>query len=146
MIRKMINEDLDKVVDIWLNVNIVTHHYIDAAYWKNNLNNVKQLMSKAEVYVYEEKEILGFIGLDGNYISGIFVSEDNQSRGAGKKLLDYVKQFKKELVLNVYQKNKRATNFYKREGFFIIAEDMDNNTNEKEYAMMWRYRHPLSME
>ncbi|MGH2242524.1 GNAT family N-acetyltransferase, partial [Enterococcus faecalis] len=50
-------------------------------------------------------------------IHGIFVSDEMQSCGIGKLLLDYIKNKKVRLRLNVYQKNTRALSFYQREEF-----------------------------
>ncbi|MDE6021718.1 MAG: GNAT family N-acetyltransferase, partial [Ruminococcus sp.] len=55
----------------------------------------------------------------------------------GKQLLDYVKSFKSYLILNVYQKNKRAIQFYQREQFLIVSENYDVITNENEFSMTW---------
>ena len=64
-------------------------------------------------------------------IEGIFVSDEMQSCGIGKLLLDYVKDKKVSLRLNVYQKNARAISFYQREGFIIQCEGLDEATGEK---------------
>ena len=66
------------------------------------------------------------------YIEGIFVSDEMQSCGIGKLLLDYIKDKKVSLRLNVYQKNARAISFYQREGFIIQCEGLDEATGEKE--------------
>ena len=52
-------------------------------------------------------------------------------------MLDYIKDKKVSLRLNVYQKNARAISFYQREGFIIQCEDLDEDTGEKRvhYAM-----------
>ena len=42
-----------------------------------------------------------------------------QGRGIGRNLLDFVKNRKERLSLNVYQKNSGAVRFYEREGFRI---------------------------
>ena len=55
-----------------------------------------------------------------------------QSCGIGKLLLDYIKDKKERLELNVYQKNARAISFYQREGFIIQCEGLDEATGEKE--------------
>ena len=60
-----------------------------------------------------------------------------QSHGIGKSLLDYIKDKKVRLQLNVYQKNVRAMSFYQREGFTIQSERMDEFTGETEYVMDW---------
>ena len=89
--------------------------------------------------MYEtETGIQGFLGLNGEYIEGIFVSEEAQSRGIGKLLLNHAKGRKSALRLNVYQKNMRAIRFYQREGFKILREGMDEATGEKDYEMTWR--------
>ena len=138
MIRKMKNIDINRVADIWLKTNLKAHYFIPEQYWKSNYELVKEMMSQAEVYVYEDdKMIQGFIGINDEYIEGIFVSDEMQSRGIGKMLLDYIKDKKDRLQLKVYQKNVRAMSFYQREGFTIQSESMDEFTGEKEYVMNW---------
>ena len=85
-----------------------------------------------------ETGIQGFLGLNGEYIEGIFVSEQAQSRGIGKCLLDCAKDRKPALRLNVYQKNVRAIRFYRREGFQIRRSGLDAATGEPGYEMLWR--------
>lgn len=138
MIRKLLNGDIDRVADIWLKTNLKAHYFISNQYWKSNYELVKEMMSQSEVYVYEDdKMIQGFIGINDEYIEGIFVSDEMQSRGIGKMLLDYIKDKKDRLQLKVYQKNVRAMSFYQREGFTIQSEGMDEFTGEKEYVMNW---------
>ena len=138
MIRKMQNTDINRVADIWLKSNLKAHDFIPEQYWTSNYELVKEMMSQAEVYVYEDdKMIQGFVGLNAEYIEGIFVSDEMQSCGIGKLLLDYIKDKKVSLRLNVYQKNARAISFYQREGFIIQCEGLDEATGEKEYTMAY---------
>lgn len=140
MIRKMQACDLTVVMQIWLDTNIHAHDFIDEKYWISNYHSVKDMLPQAEIYVYENdatKQIEGFIGLTDTYIAGIFVKEAHQSKGIGKQLLHYVKDKKAVLSLNVYQKNIRAVKFYQREQFIIQSEHIDDETNEKEYIMLW---------
>lgn len=138
MIRVLEEKDVDTVAKIWLETNIKTHDFIASNYWKEHYEIIKDMFLQAEVYVYEiEKEIMGFIGLDKEYIEGIFVLDQYQKRGIGKALLNHVKARKEHLSLNVYQKNLNAILFYQREGFCVQYEDVDENTGEKEYRMVW---------
>ena len=138
MIRKLQKTDINQVSHIWLNTNLKAHFFIPEQYWISNYEFVKELLPQAEVYVYEDdKMIQGFIGINDEYIEGIFVSDEMQSRGIGKILLDYIKDKKDRLQLKVYQKNVRAMSFYQREGFTIQSEEMDEFTREKEYVMNW---------
>lgn len=138
MIRVLEEKDFDIVAKIWLETNIKAHDFIASNYWKEHYEMVKDMFLQAEVYVYEiEKEIMGFIGLDKEYIEGIFVLDQYQKRGIGKALLNHVKAKKEHLSLNVYHKNLNAIQFYQREGFCVQYEDVDKNTGEKEYRMVW---------
>lgn len=139
MIRELQKADVNRVADIWLNTNIKAHSFVPAQYWKNNFETVKEMLLQAEVYVYEDnRKIQGFIGLNGEFIEGIFVSVENESQGIGGLLLNYIKNKKPKLSLNVYQKNIRAISFYQREGFEIRREALDETTGEKEFVMMWQ--------
>lgn len=141
MIRTFKESDLSAVMKIWLDTNIKTHNFISKEYWLNNYDTVKDMLPEAEIYVYEDSDtniINGFIGLTDNYIAGIFVKDTFQSKGIGKLLLDFAKSIKSELSLNVYQANIRAVHFYQREQFQIQFEDIDDNTNKKEFIMVWR--------
>ena len=139
MIRKLQKADINRVADIWLKTNLKAHFFIPEQYWISNYEFVKEMLPQAEVYVYEDdKMIQGFIGVSDEYIEGIFVSDEMQSCGIGKLLLDYVKDKKVSLRLNVYQKNARAISFYQREAFIIQCEGLDEATGEKEYTMLWK--------
>ncbi|MCI9156625.1 MAG: GNAT family N-acetyltransferase [Lawsonibacter sp.] len=141
MIRPLSLDDLNQVLDIWLSANLQAHSFIPASYWQSQLEAVRQSLPQAEVYVWEEEgEILGFLGLEGGYIAGIFVRYGAQSRGVGKKLLDQAKAVRDRLSLCVYEKNTRAAGFYRREGFSLQGEQTDRTTGEREYRMGWQSR------
>ncbi|MCM1545168.1 MAG: GNAT family N-acetyltransferase [Ruminococcus sp.] len=140
MIRHLQAYDLDEVSAIWLDTNIKAHSFIPTVYWKKNFSAVKEMLLKAEVYVYEKESndiLQGFIGLNDDYIEGIFVCSEFQSAGVGKALLDFVKSDKDKLRLHVYAKNERAIKFYIREGFTVQNELIDEATGENEFAMLW---------
>ena len=139
MVRELRKDDINKVADIWLNTNIKAHSFIPEQYWKSNFELVKELLLQATVYVYEDdNEIQGFIGLNDEYIEGIFVSDKMQSQGIGEILLNYAKGRRNKLLLNVYQKNTRAISFYQREEFIIQYGGLDEATGEKDYVMVWQ--------
>ncbi|MDU6264370.1 MAG: N-acetyltransferase [Anaerocolumna aminovalerica] len=138
MIREFMLKDLDSIMELWLETNKQAHDFIDNSYWDNNFKPVKEMLPQSTIYVYEHNsQIQGFIGLIDDYIAGIFISKDNQSRGIGKKLLNYTKEKYMKLSLQVYQRNARAVQFYLREGFTISKEQIDEGTGEIEYIMEW---------
>lgn len=141
MIRAFEENDLIAIMQIWLDTNIKAHYFIPKEYWTDNYEMVRSVLPRAEIYVYENDataQIDGFIGLSNEYIEGIFVRESVQSNGIGKQLLGYAKSVKSNMSLCVYQKNTRAIQFYQREQFVIQSENTDDNTNQKEYVMIWK--------
>ena len=141
MIRAFEENDLTAVMQIWLDTNIKAHYFIPKEYWTDNYEMVRSVLPQAEIYVYENdatKQIDGFIGLSNEYIEGIFVREGIQSNGIGKQLLEYAKCVKSNMSLCVYLENTRAIQFYQREQFVIQSENIDDNTNQKEYVMIWK--------
>ena len=149
MIRRLQTKDIDIVAQIWLTANREAHDFVPAEYWENNFTPVKAMLLQAEVYVCEDEksnEIRGFIGLEDEYIAGVFVRKEIRSKGTGKALLDYVKEIKKKLTLHVYVKNERAVRFYQREGFQILKKMTDDATGEEECLMAWRTYTPMKYE
>ncbi|MEL7564729.1 MAG: N-acetyltransferase [Dehalobacterium sp.] len=138
MIREFKIDELETVMKIWLETNIKAHDFIDESYWQGNYELVKEMLPNATIFVYEDDNaIKGFVGLMENYIAGIFVNLNSQSKGIGKALLDYVKENHSELSLQVYRKNIRAVKFYIREDFIVLKEQIDENTGEVELVINW---------
>ena len=119
--------------DLYNRIDEIAHADLDEAL------SIAEKLPQAEVYVYEtDQGIQGFLGLSGEYIEGLFVSEEAQAHGIGKCLLDDAKDRKPALRLNVYQKNVRAIRFYRREGFQIQCEGLDAATGKPDCEMIWR--------
>ena len=125
MIRKMKTTDIKKVMDIWLNTNLDAHPFISAEFWYQNLPNVQNAIQHAEVYcsVTDNGNIQGFIGLQENYIAGLFIAKEYQSQHIGTTLLNVAKKKYHCLVLDVYLENHRAVKFYQHNGFHITKHD-----------------------
>ena len=147
MIRRMGEGDLEAVTAIWLDANREAHDFIPASYWLGHFEEVRTALAQAEVWVFEAEaraEISGFIGLQEDYIAGIFVRREARSGGVGRQLLDHVKAGRRQLRLQVYRKNLRAAGFYRREGFRVLEEGVDPGTGEAELLMEWRRGGPQS--
>ena len=149
MIRKFQRQDLEAAVKIWLAANKEAHDFIDPCYWEGYKDAVKEMFLQAEIYVFETEDmmeeifdetggILGFIGLDKDYVEGIFVRGDVRSQSIGKRLLDFVKQKRKKIrIKRICKKIKGQYNFMKGKDFCIQREGKDAETGEKEYCMLW---------
>lgn len=147
MIRKFETKDLQRVMELWINTNIQAHDFISKDHWINHYDMVKEILPTAQVYVYEEENVIqGFIGVMNAYIAGIFINRTHQSKGIGKQLLDFMKTKHKKLTLAVYEKNTLAVKFYKREDFEIINKAIDENTGEMELHMVWEKKWKVYVE
>ena len=137
MIRLFEFRDLDRIMEIWLEGNLTAHPFIKEEYWKQNYETVRSMLPNAEVYVFEEAgEVQGFIGMDAEYIAGLFVAEGHRGHGIGHQLISEVKK-KKRLSLHVYEKNIGAVAFYRAEGFRVENRMTEKETGEQEYLMVF---------
>ena len=87
MIRKLLNEDIDRVADIWLKTNLKAHYFISNQYWKSNYELVKEMMLQSEVYVYEDDKMMN--------ISKVFLSLMKCSRAASVSFYWIILRIKK---------------------------------------------------
>ena len=137
MIRLFEFRDLDRIMEIWLEGNLTAHPFIKEEYWKQNYETVRSMLPNAEVYVFEEDgEVQGFIGMDAEYIAGLFVAEGHRGQGIGHQLISEVKR-KKRLSLHVYEKNIGAVAFYRAEGFRVENRMAEKETGEQECLMVF---------
>ena len=141
MIRKYEKNDHERVMKIWLLSNLEAHGFIRQDYWRGCLDSVSDAISAAEVYTaLSGSEIVGFIGLNEGQIEGIFVDGEHRSKGVGKSLIDFAKELYPKLSLCVYEKNERAVDFYRREGFWPVRKKPDISTGETEILMRWEVK------
>ena len=139
MIRPFLQKDTDAVMDLWLHANLEAHAFLPEDDWRQAQPQVRQAITQAQVWVFEEKgRILGFLGLTGDYVAGLFVRAEARSRGVGRQLLERSKAERDSLTLDVYQKNAGAVRFYLREGFSVREERTEESTGEAEDRMAWR--------
>ena len=98
LIRKLEEKDLYEVSDIWFHGNMEAHNFISENHRKEKLPKVFYQRHK---FIYVKMEIKGFVGIIDNYIGEIFILKRERSEGIGKELLDYVKEVKENLALNI---------------------------------------------
>lgn len=141
MIRKYEKNDLERIMEIWLSSNIEAHGFIRSEYWRERFAYAAEAIPRAEVYVALRGDgIAGFIGLNEGHIEGIFVDGGCRSQGVGKSLIDFAKGLYPRLSLCVYEKNIRAADFYRREGFLPVRKKPDISTGEPEILMRWEVK------
>lgn len=138
-LTKPTSAELNRISNIWLTSNIEAHDFIPRSYWEKNYPMVLQQLAEADIITaYDNDKIVGFMGLDKNYIEGIFVESNHLHQGFGKSLIEHAKTTHSVLNLSVYGKNQSAIEFYLAQGFTKSSDGIDSNTGEPEIQMVWQ--------
>ncbi|MDO3678542.1 N-acetyltransferase [Paenibacillus ehimensis] len=142
-IRPSNPQDIDILVELWLQESLTAHPFIDAQYWRANAEEMKtKYLPMADTIVIEEDgHVAGFVSMVDDYLAALFIDSRHQKKGLGKGLLDHVKQDRTAIRLQVYRQNERAVRFYEKQGFRIEAEMIDEATSAEEYRMVWMRNH-----
>ncbi len=92
------------------------------------------------VTVAEAKTPIGFVALEGTYVSCLYVAAAHRGAGVGRLLLDHVKAASPALRLWTFQANTDARRFYAREGFAEIqlTDGSENEEGLPDAELLWR--------
>jgi putative acetyltransferase len=139
MIRKHEEKDLESILDVWYKASTLAHPFLDAAFVTKVKKDMREMyIPNSETWVYEvEGRVIGFIGMMGNEIGGLFVLPNHHSQGVGTTLVNYILTKQRELEVEVFKKNKIGRAFYDRFGFKTIKEEM--NEESQQIVLMMRY-------
>ncbi len=138
MIRLAERQDLDRIMEIWLEGNLQAHDFVDPAYWTGCFQEVREAIAQADVWVWDENgRVEAFAGMVEHYLAGLFVSGAQRGKGIGGPLLEHIKEQRFPLTLHVYSRNAGAVQFYERHGFGIVSEYIDPETGQPEREMIF---------
>ena len=102
-----------------LSVSRVRDRYL---YDKGRLNHT---------YVYDDGAVKGFVTIIGDEIEKLFVEPVLQGKSIGARLIAYATENHKAAFLWALEKNERAIEFYKRNGFTVTdTRKYEENTTE----------------
>ncbi|WP_197092860.1 GNAT family N-acetyltransferase [Labilibaculum euxinus] len=126
-------------MELWYQTSIIAHDFISASYWKKNKDAMASIyLPNSETYVaIEDENIIGFISMVENLLAAIFVDNELQGKGTGKKLLNFIKKRRIKIQLKAYMKNTKTVDFYKSQDFKTISKNKEKETGEYEYLMEW---------
>lgn len=140
MIRELEKNEIEDIMNIWEKSTIEAHKFISEDYWIRNHAVVKEkYIPQSKTFIYEKnKEVKAFISvINKGFIGALFVDVGCQGQGIGTKLINFTKGIYNELSLAVYKENKKSVKFYKKVGFTIEKEQINEDTGEKELIMTW---------
>lgn len=138
MIRQMRTNEIDKVMEIWLEGNSSAHGFLPMKHWLELVGDVRRSIEASHVFVdIRLGEVSGFIAFNDGVVSDLYVKAPFRSYGIGRELLEQAKSLNESLALLVFMKNFRAVDFCHREGFFIDDETIDETTGEMKFLMRW---------
>ncbi|WP_111558763.1 GNAT family N-acetyltransferase [Paracoccus sediminilitoris] len=115
--------DLKILSTIWFEASLEAHPFIG----EKRLTEQRKLIEEAYLPKAEtsvvclDGEAVGFIGLLGCFIGGIFIAPGWQGHGIGRRLIADALARKGELSLEVYIENERAVRFYRTLGFQEVS-------------------------
>ena len=138
MIRLAERQDLDRIMEIWLEGNLQAHDFVGPDYWTGCLQEVREAIAQADVWVWDENgRVEAFAGMVEHYLAGLFVSGAQRGKGIGGLLLEHIKEQRFPLTLHVYSRNAGAVQFYERHGFGTVSEYIDLETGQPEREMIF---------
>ncbi|TQF67669.1 N-acetyltransferase [Pseudoalteromonas luteoviolacea] len=140
MIRKSCEADIEAVLLVWLAASERAHHFVPAAFWREQLDSMKHVyLPSSRNYVYiKDSKIIGFYALLDDTLAAIFVLPERQGQGIGKQLIADAKSRCHSLQLAVYKRNLASVEFYKKQGFEIAGEELEELTGQQQLIMRWQ--------
>ena len=132
MIREYNEKDIQTVFNIWYQASTIAHPFLNSVFVEKAKKDMYEIyIPNSKTWVFEEDEIVvGFIGMMGNEIGGLFVYPQHQSKGIGTKLVGFISNKFDELEVEVFKKNKKGRAFYDKYGFKLMNEYVHEETGE----------------
>ena len=121
-IRKREEKDIEQIVNIWYQASSLAHPFLETEFVEKTKNDLIDIyLPNTETWVYEDNyKVVGFISMRGNEIGGLFVLPSYHCLGIGTQLINWVKEFHKELEVEVFAKNTIGRAFYEKYGFTTL--------------------------
>ncbi len=139
MIRPYAPEDLDQLLDVWLEASRLAHPFLDESFLERERDQIANVhLASAETWVWDhDGEVVGFIALIENEVGGLFVLPSSHGRGIGRALMDHAGARLGALELSVFEANSIGRGFYEAYGFRLAGRRIHEPTGQSELRMRW---------
>ena len=125
VIRRMVSDDLETLVDIWLRSVRATHTFLSPADIDFYHPMVRQALGSGELDVFVltsgSAGMMGFMAMSGNRIEALFLDPGKQRQGGGRQFVAYARTLHSDLELDVNEQNGAARAFYEACGFVVTG-------------------------
>jgi putative acetyltransferase len=115
-------EQYRQLIQLWERSVRATHHFLSEADISNYRPLIlEQYFDQLDLFCfYQQKTILGFIGLDQKLIQMLFIDPEFRGTGVGKALIKYAIEHHQVDSVDVNEQNEQAIGFYKHLDFQIV--------------------------
>lgn len=133
MIRPYDPDDRDALLAVWRESAMVAYPFWTPAMFEQERRDItEKYLPVAETHVFEYSDaVVGFISLLGNEVGGIFVAPQYQGQGIGRALMDWARQSRDHLELDVFEANEIGRAFYAAYGFGVVGVRVEEATGER---------------
>ena len=124
----------NELVEVWEASVRSTHRFLtekDIRFFKPLIRN--KYIPVVELYTIRngQNRIAAFMGLSDELIEMLFVHPEEQGKGYGKLLIEFVIHHKQIFKVDVNEQNEKATSFYLNRGFDIVGRDETDPTGDQ---------------
>jgi len=141
-IRSYVPSDADRLVSMWRQSKQAALDVVDVYSIEDYRFFLTEILIKrAKLFVAEDepyKTICGFMAVEGDWVSQLYIRIEDQGKGLGKRFLDLAKQSSTgQLCLYTFEKNQRARAFFKSQGFKEVGPGIENEENLPDIELLW---------
>ncbi|RZK54102.1 MAG: GNAT family N-acetyltransferase [Pedobacter sp.] len=120
-IRSVSKSSYSILINIWEESVRATHHFLtedDIVHYRHKI--LSEYFDMVDLFGYFiNKEIVGFVGINGDMLQMLFLHPDAIGKGVGKALVNFAINKKRINNVDVNEQNEQAVGFYKHLGFEV---------------------------
>jgi putative acetyltransferase len=133
MIREYQTSDEAELLQTWEAASAVAHSFLSEAFLEQERHNIPNVyLPHAETWVWDDNgQVVAFLALIGNEVGAIFVAPQVQRRGIGQALMDFARERREQLELDVFEANAIGRAFYEKYGFEELSASVHEATGQR---------------